>query len=122
MFEDSKGWMFLIMFSILVGLGYSAYYLTSIDTANAMLQESKTKLVGMNEALFLRRKSWSEVESLSLKVREQMENNKALVQARDILETRYRAVDGDLKYSIQAMKTAVEKNAPNRQPNLATSP
>ncbi|MDZ4405197.1 hypothetical protein [Prosthecobacter sp.] len=109
MFEESKAWVFIFIISMLIGLGYTAHYFTSVDSANSALLESKSKLADMNEILVQRKSSWEDVEKISVKNREAMEKNTVLLKAKDILDKRYRTIDGDLKYTVESMKTAVEK-------------
>lgn len=109
MFEGSKAWTFILLFSIIVGLGYTAHHLTSVDMANAMLQETKTKLAEMDEALYLRRKSWEETTEARSQTLVAMEKNQALKQTKDELDTRYRKIEGDVKHAVESMKTALEK-------------
>lgn len=109
MLEESKGWLFIVLLGTLVGLGYTAHYLSSVDTANAMLQESKTKLAEMHEVLSLRRTNWDKTESIRLKTLEAMEQNKALLQAKDVLDTRFHTLEDNVKSAVETMKTAVGK-------------
>ncbi|MFN0080730.1 MAG: hypothetical protein ACKVY0_30035 [Prosthecobacter sp.] len=109
MFEESKAWVFIFIISLLIGIGYSAHYFSSVDLANAALLESKSKLAGMHEVLFLRRKVWTDIEKAGQKMRDAMGKNEELLKAKDILDKRYRTVDGDLKYVVTSMKTSVEK-------------
>ncbi len=109
MFEESKAWFFILIISVLIGLGYSAHYFSSVDLANAALLESKTKLAGVHELLHLRKKIWTDMESANFKVREAMGKNEVLLKAKDILDKRYRTVDSDLKYVVTSMKASVDK-------------
>lgn len=109
MFEESKAWVFIFIISLLIGLGYTAHYFSSVDSANAALLESKSKLADMNQVLFQRKSDWEAVEKVSSKNREAMEKNTILLKAKDILDKRYRTIEGDLKYTVETMKTSVEK-------------
>jgi hypothetical protein len=109
MFEESKAWFFILIISVLIGLGYSAHYFSSVDLANAALLESKTKLAGVHELLHLRKKIWTDMETANFKVREAMGKNEALLKAKDIVDKRYRTVDSDLKYVVTSMKASVDK-------------
>jgi hypothetical protein len=118
MFEDSKVWIFLFLVSVLMSLGYGAHYLSSVDEANLALQESKSKLAGMNEMLFLRKNSWNESDRLINKLNAEADKNATLIKAKDILDLRHSKAQGDLKYSLESMKTSVDKtrnNAPGTE-------
>jgi hypothetical protein len=108
MFE-SKSWVFLFLISAIIGIGYAAHYFSSVDSANAALLETKSKIADMNELLFQRKKSWADLEKLSLQSREVVEKNNILLKAKEILDKRYRTVEGDLNYAVDSSKTAIEK-------------
>lgn len=109
MFEESKSWPFIAMLGTLVGLGYTAYYLSSVDTANAMLQETKSKLAEMHEAIRLRKNSWEKTENVRFKMLQSLEQNKALLQAKDILDKRFHELQGNVQFAVESMQTAVNK-------------
>ena len=109
MLEESKFWVIFILVGILGSLGYGAHYLSAVDEANLALQESKSKLVNAQEQLTFRKKEWSDREQALSKIQVETDKNATLVKAQDILETRYRKADGDLKYVVESMKSSVEK-------------
>lgn len=109
MFEESKAWVFILLISVLIGIGYSAHYFSSVDVANAALLESKSKLAGVHELLYHRKKLWTDMENANFKVREAVGKNEVLLKAKDIIDKRYRTVDGDLKYVVASMKASVDK-------------
>ncbi len=109
MFEESKAWIFIVIISILIGAGYGAHYLTSVDSANASLLESKSKLADVHEMLGQRKKAWEATERLIATTRELAEQNNVLSKAKEVLDKRYRAVDADLKYAVDSMRSSVER-------------
>lgn len=109
MFEESKAWIFIIIISALIGIGYGAFYLTSVDEANLALQESKSKLADTRELLAIKKKNWADVEAQVVKNRELADQNSVLVKAKEVLDTRYRKIVSDLNYSVESMKSAVDK-------------
>ncbi len=109
MFEESKAWIFISIISALIGIGYGAFYLTSVDEANLALQESKSKLADTRELLAIKKKNWADVEALVVKNRELADQNSVLVKAKEVLDTRYRKIVSDLNYSVESMKSAVDK-------------
>lgn len=118
MFEESKIWIFIVLIGALIGIGYSSYYLTSVDEANLALLESNSKLKDTQELLSIKRKSWSEVEALGTKNRELADQNAVLNKAKEVLDTRYRKVVSELNYAADSMKSAVDKtrgNAPGTE-------
>lgn len=108
MFEESKFWIFISLLSALIGIGYIANYLTNVDSVNVALQEAKSKLANMHEIVAQRRKTWAEVEDVSVKTRELAEQNVILMNAKEVLDKRYRMTESDLKYLVDSMKTTVE--------------
>lgn len=113
MFEESKTWFFIFIISILVGVGYGAYYLTAVDEANLALVESKSKLADYQELFSARKESWGDIEALIAKNRELTDQNTVLVKAKEVLDTRYRKVASELNYSIESMKSAVGRTRGN---------
>ncbi|MFO1483187.1 MAG: hypothetical protein U1F71_07440 [Verrucomicrobiaceae bacterium] len=115
MFEESKAWVFIFIIGMLIAIGYGAHYLSSVDSANAALIESKAKLADLNEIITQRRKTWADLEKTNVLIRQDIEKNDVLTKAREVLDKRYRAVESDLRYNVESMKSAVEKlrnNAP----------
>jgi hypothetical protein len=107
MLEESKFWVILILVGILGSLGYGAHYLASVDEANLALQESKSKLVSVQDQLAFRKKEWAGREQSVAKIQVETDKTATLLKAQDILETRYRKVESDLKYLLESMKTSV---------------
>jgi hypothetical protein len=110
MFEESKVWLFTFIFAALIGIGYGSFYLTTVDEANLALQESKSKLASTHESLAYKKKMWADVETHVVKNRELSEQNSVLLKAKDVLDTRYRKVASDFNYSVESMKSAVDKS------------
>lgn len=113
MFEDSKVWIFLFLVGVLMSLGYGAHYLSAVDEANLALQESKSKLAGMNEMLLLRRNSQDESDRLINKLNAEADKNATLLKAKDILDLRFSKVESDLKYALESIKKSVDKTRTN---------
>ncbi len=113
MFEESKYWILLLLVGILISLGYVTHYLNSVDEANLALQESKSKLSGMQEQLFHLKKEWGDREQAVSKVQIEADKNAKLLTAQEALEMRYRKTEGELKYVLESMKTSVEKARSN---------
>jgi hypothetical protein len=109
MFEESKIWLFTFIFTALIGLGYGSFYLTTVDAANLALQESKSKLASTHEAFAYKKKMWTDVETHVVKNRELSEQNSVLLKAKDVLDTRHRKVASEFNYSVESMKSAVDK-------------
>jgi hypothetical protein len=108
MFEESKIWLILFLTAVLISIGYGTHYLTSVDEANAALVESKSKLNDVNDQVQFRKKSWEEQEKVLSKIQAETDKHAVLLQAKDILDKRYRTVEGDLKYVTESMKTSVD--------------
>ncbi len=118
MFEESKVWVLLLLVSVLVSFGYGAHYLSSVDEANLALQESKSKLVDMQEMLLLRNKSWNENEQIINKLQAEADKHATLLKAKDILDQRFSKADSDLKYALESMQSSVDRtrnNAPGTE-------
>lgn len=115
MFEESKAWVFIFIVGVLIAIGYGTHYMTSVDSANAALIESKDKLADLSEILVQRKKSWAGLEKINALIRQDVEKNEVLTKAKEVLDKRYRSVDSDLKYTVESFTTTVEKmrnNAP----------
>ena len=109
MFEDSKGWLFLILTGVLISLGYGAHYLSAVDEANLALQESKSKLADMKEQVFLRKRDWDDREKAVAKVQEETDKTATLLKAQEVLDKRYLKDETELKYALESMKASVAK-------------
>lgn len=108
MFENNR-WIFLILVVAIVGAGYSAHYLSVVDSANLALQESKSKLTSMHELIGQRRTAWGELQkSISIN-REQQEKYGALVKAKEILVAKSSKIEADFKSMSSTIKVAVER-------------
>lgn len=115
MFEESKAWVLVFVVGVLIAIGYGTHYITSVDSANAALIESKDKLADLSEILVQRKKSWAGLEKINALIRQDVEKNEVLTKAKEVLDKRYRSVDSDLKYTVESFTTTVEKicnNAP----------
>lgn len=118
MFDESKVWVFVVIIMAVIGIGYGAHYLTSVDAANLAYLESQTKLADVNEILDQRKRAWGDIEGKIAKLRELTEHNGILIKAKEVLEKRYRTVDSEIKYAVDSMKSSVAKvreNAPGTE-------
>lgn len=109
MFEESKAWLFIFIIGVLIAGGYGAHYLSSVDSANAVLIESKSKLAGVQEMMGQRKKMWDTTSELLAQAREVAEHGSVLAKAKELLDKRYRIVDSDLKYAVDSMRSSVER-------------
>lgn len=110
---ESKIWMILILFAMVVGVGYAAHYLTSVDNANFAKLEQVSRLESVQEMLGQRKKSWEKMEQLVKKNREVAEHHEVLIKAKEVLDTRYRKIESEVKYAAESIKNAVDKSRSN---------
>ncbi|MGV3664215.1 MAG: hypothetical protein ACO1TE_28845 [Prosthecobacter sp.] len=110
---ESKIWLLLILFGMLIGIGYAAHYLTSVDNANFAMLEQKQRLDSVKEMVETRRKNWEKLEGLATKNRELAAHHEVLLKAKEVLETRYRKVTSEIKYAAESIKNAVDKARSN---------
>jgi len=73
------------------------------------LQESKSKLADMKEQVFLRKRDWDDREKALAKIQAETDKTAALLKTQEDLDTRYRKAEGELKYTLESMKTSVAK-------------
>lgn len=109
MFEDGKIWILLFLVGILISFGYISHYFGAVDDANLALQESKTKLRDLKEMIATRQRGWQEQEQIVAKIKVEADKNAALTKTKEDLDTRQRAAEAELSYSVESMKNAVEK-------------
>lgn len=115
---ESKIWLILMLFGMLIGVGYAAHYLTSVDNANFAKLEQTARLESVKEMLGQRKKSWEKIEQLAKKNREVAEHHEVLMKAKEVLDTRYRKIESEVKYAAESIKNAVDKarsNAPGTE-------
>lgn len=117
MFENSR-WFFILLIAGIVGVGYTAHYFSSVDDANATLQEARSKLASLHEMGAQRQRASSEMQrSVSLN-HEQREKNAVLLKAKEVLDARVRKIESELKTMTVFMKVAVERarnDAPGKE-------
>ncbi len=115
---ESKIWLLLIMFGLLIGIGYAAHYFTSVDNANYAMLEQTSRLESVKETLATRKGSIERMEALGVKNRELAAHHEVLLKAKQVLDTRFRKVEGEIKYAAESIKNAVDKarsNAPGTE-------
>jgi len=115
---ESKIWLMLILFGLFIGIGYTAHYLTSVDNANFAMLDHKNRLESVREMVATRRKSSEKMEQLVAKNRELATHHEVLLKAKEVLDTRYRKIESEIKYAAESIKNAVDKarsNAPGTE-------
>lgn len=108
MFENSR-WFFIAVAAAIVGIGYAASYLSSVDSANAMYEEAKTKLASLEEIATQRQKAVLELQNSATQIREQQEKGAVLLKAKEVLDARVRKIEGDFRDMTATIKVAVER-------------
>lgn len=108
MFENSR-WFFVAVIAAIVGIGYAASYLSSVDSANAMFEEAKTKLASVGEIAVQRQKAVTDLQNSAAKVREAQEKGAVLLKAKEVLDARVRKIEGDFRDMTATIKVAVER-------------
>lgn len=108
MFESSR-WLFIVVATAIVGIGYAASYLSSVDSANAMYEEAKTKLASLEEIATQRQKAVLELQNSATQIREQQEKGGVLLKAKEVLDARVRKIEGDFRDMTATIKVAVER-------------
>ncbi|HEY1051144.1 MAG TPA: hypothetical protein VGE39_15345, partial [Prosthecobacter sp.] len=103
---------------MVIGVGYAAHYLTSVDNANSAKLEQAARLESVKEMLTLRKQNWEKMEGLVQKNRELAAHHEVLLKAKEVLDTRYRKIESEVKYAAESIKNAVDKarsNAPGTE-------
>lgn len=114
MLEDIKSGWFLGLLAILIGIGYAANHLTAVDSANASLQESKSKLADLAEVVALRKKLWADTEQGRQRHGWLVHENQSLTIKKEALEQRAKDIEAGFLHAVSSMQTAretVRKNA-----------
>ncbi|MFC5454643.1 hypothetical protein [Prosthecobacter fluviatilis] len=115
MSEESKIWVSLSLLTLLVVFCFTGQYLSSVDTANVALSDSKSRLALIQDQLTKRKKFWAEKEQFVQKLKAETEKNATLLGLRDTLDQRFDKADSDLKQTLDSMREWVDrtrKNAP----------
>lgn len=101
MLTSPKFWLLLL---IACAVGYGGYndYTQKLKSAESSLQESSAKLTSLHNLI-------AQKKALIQQKREDMENNQALLKARDILDKRLAKINEELAESAKSFKAAVEK-------------
>lgn len=108
MFENSR-WFFIAVVAAIIGIGYAASYLSSVDSANAMYEEAKTKLASLHEIATQRQKAVLELQNSATQIREQQEKGAVLLKAKEVLDARVRKIEGEFRDMTATIKVAVER-------------
>ncbi|MBE2286104.1 MAG: hypothetical protein IAE77_21795 [Prosthecobacter sp.] len=108
MFENSR-WFFIAVVAAIIGIGYAASYLSSVDSANAMYEEAKTKLASLEEIATQRQKAVLELQNSATQIREQQEKGAVLLKAKEVLDARVRKIEGEFRDMTATIKVAVER-------------
>lgn len=107
--ETGKFFFIIAFVAAVAGIFTIAHYFQGVDAANAVLIESKSKLTQLKESLAVRQEEWAKIEAVAAKAQEATTKEAPLVQELDELKTRHRRVEGDFKYMVKSMRSAVEK-------------
>ncbi|MBN8417972.1 MAG: hypothetical protein J0L73_03575 [Verrucomicrobia bacterium] len=113
MSEESKIWVSFFTLGILVSLCFAAQYLSSVDTANLALRETRDKLTYTQDQLSYKKKTWNEKEQVALKLQAESDKNTVLVKAQGVVDQRYHKADYALTDALQSMQASVERTRNN---------
>jgi hypothetical protein len=117
MFENSR-LFFVVLLAGIAGVAYAAFYFSSVDAANASLQEARSKLASLHEIAVQRQRSVAELQHSVSQNREQQEKYTVLVKAKEVLDARVRKIEGEFKNMTSTIKVAVERarnDAPGKE-------
>jgi hypothetical protein len=118
MIEETKTWVLLFLFSVIVTFSYYLHHQSTVDDANLELQQAKSSLMGMQEQLSLKNKSWHEKERVAIKLQSENDRHTTLLGTQDTLDQRYHKADSDFKFALESMKESVNRtrnNAPGTE-------
>jgi len=107
--ETGKFFFIIAFVSAVAGIFSLVHYFQGVDSANAVLIESKSKLTQLKESLVVRQGEWAKIEAVAVKAKEAATKEAPLTQELDELKAKYRRVEGDFKYIVKSMRSAVEK-------------
>jgi len=118
MSEESKIWVSFFALGLLVTICFGAQYLSSVDTANLALRETRDKLTYTQDQLSYKKKTWNEKERVALKFQSESDKNAILVKAQGAVDQRFHKADYALNNALQSMQASVERtrnNAPGTE-------
>ncbi len=118
MIEETKTWVLLFLFSIIVTFSYYLHHQSTLDDANQALEQAKSMLKSMQEQLSLKNKSWHEKERVAIKLQSENDRHTTLLGTQDTLDQRYHKADSDFKYALESMKESMNRtrnNAPGTE-------
>jgi len=107
--ESGKFFVLVILVSLVAGVFSVINHLQGVDAANAQLIEAKSKLAQLRETFNMRQGEWAKIEAVVLKGRETAAKEVPLSQELGDLKVKCRRLEGDFKYLVNSMRSAVQK-------------
>ena len=107
--ETGKFFFIIAFVSAVAGVFSFVHYFQGVDSANAVLIESKSKLAQLKESLVVRQGEWAKIEAVAVKAKEAATKEAPLLQELDELKAKFRRAEGDFKCMVSSIRSSVEK-------------
>lgn len=107
--ETGKFFFIITLVCVVAGIFTGVHHLQGVDEANAQLIEAKRKVKELRETMKVRQDEWAKIEAVGLKAKEAAAKEAPLVQELDELKVKFRRFEGDFKYLVKSVRSAVDK-------------
>jgi hypothetical protein len=107
--ETGKFFFIITLVCVVAGIFTGINHFQGVDEANAQLIESKRKLADLKETMRVRQDEWAKIEVVAVKAKEAATKEAPLVQELDELKAKHRRLEGDFKYLVKSVRSAVDK-------------
>ena len=107
--ENGRYWPPIIVLFLAVACLFGFRYMEQIDAANAAVVDTKLALRQAKESLEGRKEVWAIVDAAAQKLILSQQKHKDANQFQTEADKKQRLVEGDLRYTITSLKSAVEK-------------
>jgi hypothetical protein len=107
--ETGKFWFIVIFTCLVVAVFSGVQYFQGVDTANAHVVETRSKLSQVKETLALRQDEWTKISVLAAEAQAAASKEAPLKARRDELANQFRRLEGDFKYLVKSTRAAVNK-------------
>lgn len=107
--ETGKFFFIITFVCVVAGIFTGVNHLQGVDEANAQLIEAKRKVKELRETMKVRQDEWAKIEAVGLKAKEAAAKEAPLVQELDELKAKFRRLEGDFKYLVKSVRSAVDK-------------
>ena len=108
MFEFRSSTLIKIILLFAAGLAVADYYYQR-DKLMTELAEMKARSSDLHETLLVRQQEWTDLKTAKDKLDQLSKHEQELISQRDLLDTKEKKLQVEIKYQADSMATAVEK-------------